>query len=252
VKKLNQVFKDWKPNTVLTNNYFDEKNIYPQLLNKYLQSEWLERIGIGAYIKYGDKVDCFGALNAIQNQLKLPIYIGGKTALNIHGMAHYVGESLPYLELYALNNARLPKWFLNYDWRIKIHYSTTNLFGNDESGITRKEIALSSILISSPEMAILELISNLPEKVSFDETYKIMENLYNLRPELLTKLLEKCNSIKVKRTFLYLAEKIGHFWFEDLKTENINLGHGKRELIKDGILDKKYLITVPRNIDDEL
>ena len=73
------------------------------------------------------------------------------------------------------------------------------------------------ILISSPERAVLELLNNLPDKISFDEANKIMEGLYNLRPDLQRELLEKCTSIKVKRLFLYLAEKADLPWLEDLE-----------------------------------
>ncbi|MFN8578842.1 MAG: type IV toxin-antitoxin system AbiEi family antitoxin domain-containing protein [Candidatus Sericytochromatia bacterium] len=252
MKKINQIFQSWKPNTVFTSNYLESNGFYRQLLNKYVHSNWLERIGKGAYIKKGDKIDLFGALNAIQEQLELPIYIGGKTALLIQGLGHYINDNIPYIELYSLNSSRLPNWFLEYNWETEIIYSTSNLFGKEIIGLERKDISSVSILISSPERAIFELLNNLNNRISFYETYKIFENLYNLRPELLNELLSKCESIKVKRLFLYFSEKSDHFWFEDLDLSRINLGSGKREIYKNGILDKKYLITVPKDLDNEI
>lgn len=251
MKKLNQIFYDWKPNTIFTSRYFEKNNISPQLLNKYLHSEWLERLGNGAYTKKGDLVDWLGGLQAIQKQLKLQIHIGGKTALTFYGLSHYINQSTPFVELYALNKARLPKWFLNHNWDNKIIYSTSNLFGNKTLGITEKKIESSTVLISTPERAIMELLNNLPAKVSFDEVYKIMEGLYNLRPELINELLENCTSIKVKRLFFFLSERVGHLWLEDLTTDKINFGHGKREIIREGVLNKKYMITVPEYLEDE-
>lgn len=249
MKKLNLIIKDWKPNTIFTSTYFQQNEIYPQLVNKYLKSNWLEKIGNGAYIKSGDSVDLFGAINAIQEQLKLPIYIGGKTALYLHGLSHYTNEKLPYIEIYSLDKTKsLPSWFINYDWKTKIIYSTTNLFKGNSIGITKKTIESLPILISSPERSIFELLNTLLGKSSFDETYKIIEGLYNLRPDLLNQLLQECSSIKVKRLFLYFAEKSEQSWSKDLEIKSINLGHGKREIFKKGILDKKYLITVPREI----
>lgn len=252
MKKINQIFQNWKPNTIFTSTYLESNGFYRQLVSKYVHSNWLDRIGNGAYVKSGDKVDFFGTLNAIQEQLSLPIYIGGKTALIIHGLGHYINDKIPYIELYSLNSSRLPNWFLEYNEETKILYSSTNLFGDDFIGIEKKEMSSVSILISSPERAIFELLNNLNDRLSFYETYKIFENLYNLRPDLLNELLVKCTSIKVKRLFLYFAEKSEQSWFEDLNLNNFSLGSGKREIYKNGILDKKYLITVPKDLDNEI
>ena len=53
-----------------------------------------------------------------------------------------------------------------------------------------------------------------------------------------------CNSIKVKRLFLYMAENILHEWFDYLNLNKINLGSGKRVISKGGKLDKKYNIVI--------
>lgn len=109
--------------------------------------------------------------------------------------------------------------------------------------ITYKEFEL---LLSSPELAAMEMLSLIPKEQSFDEATKIMEGLTTLRPQLVQSLLEECISVKVKRLFLFLAEKLEHNWFKELQIENINLGGGKRVIVKNGMLNKKYNITVPR------
>ena len=52
----------------------------------------------------------------------------------------------------------------------------------------------------------------------------------------------------MKRLFLYLSEKANHSWLEDLDLDKLDLGKGKREIMKEGILDKKYLITVHKSL----
>ena len=74
-----------------------------------------------------------------------------------------------------------------------------------------------------------------------------MENLITLRPSLVQHLLEHCTFLKVKRLFLHFAEKINHPWLKKISLEKIDLGNGKRSLFKNGILDKKYNITVPKD-----
>ena len=59
-------------------------------------------------------------------------------------------------------------------------------------------------------------------------------------------LLEQCSSIKVKRLFLYMAEKSQHDWFKYINLEKIDIGKGKRSLVKDGVFVAKYAITVPK------
>ena len=65
-------------------------------------------------------------------------------------------------------------------------------------------------------------------------------------PQKVEALLKQCSSEKVKRLFLYFAEKAEHIWFKYIKTHEIDLGKGKRSLAKNGIYVPKYQITVPK------
>lgn len=47
--------------------------------------------------------------------------------------------------------------------------------------------------------------------------------------------------------FLYLAHKHRPAWQKDIDESKINLGSGKREIVKGGQLDSRYLITVPKS-----
>jgi hypothetical protein len=74
-----------------------------------------------------------------------------------------------------------------------------------------------------------------------------MENLVTLRVEIVQQLLVICQSVKVKRLFMYMSEKCGHPWVSEIDTQSIYLGKGKRMVVQGGMYDKKYHITVPRN-----
>jgi hypothetical protein len=91
------------------------------------------------------------------------------------------------------------------------------------------------------------MLYHIPEQQGFDEAQKIMASLTTLRPDLVQNLLETCRSVKVKRLFMYMADKEEHVWFDDLDSQQLDLGSGKRVIIKDGKLDKKYGITIPRS-----
>ena len=92
----------------------------------------------------------------------------------------------------------------------------------------------------------MERLYYVPSDQGFDEAGRIMESLMSLRPKMIQTLLEHCRQIKVKRLFLYLADKLHLPWFEGLDLGRIDTGKGKRVIEANGILDKKYLITVPR------
>lgn len=253
MKKLNNILNNIKKGSVITSSYFSENNISPQLLNKYIKSNWFKSIGTGAYLRYSDSIDFYGAIYSIQSQLNKSIYIGGKTSLILQGITHFVSvNGLKNIDLKGLGYVKLPKWFDDYNWNLNINYEHCNLFDENMDKLdfcfVNKKIIDFDLIISSPERALLEMLDKIPEKESFEEAYKIMELLYTLRPDILNNLLQKCNSIKTKRIFLFLAENINHSWFEYVDISKINLGTGNRLIEKNGELNKKYMITVPKGL----
>ena len=105
------------------------------------------------------------------------------------------------------------------------------------------------MVLSTPERAILELLDEVPQKETFHQADMLMDGLVNLSPQRMTLLLQECRSVKVKRLFLWFAERHRHAWFKHLDSKKVDLGSGKRMLVRGGRLDPKYLITVPGNLD---
>jgi len=48
---------------------------------------------------------------------------------------------------------------------------------------------------------------------------------------------------------LYLADKAGHEWIDYINATNIDLGKGKRSIVRIGIYVDEYRITVPKELD---
>ena len=105
------------------------------------------------------------------------------------------------------------------------------------------------IKISTPVRAMMECLELAPKNFDLAEAYLIMEGLTSLQPSEVQKLLEACTSIKVKRLFLYFSEVSNHTWFKYLDIDKLNLGSGKRSIVKDGIYNARYRITVPQKIN---
>ena len=242
--KLNVLISNWFKGTVLTGSILKKKGYSKQLLDKYKSNRWIAQVGKGAYKLFSDNIDWLGGLYGIQSS-GYKVHAGGKTALELQGYAHYLAYKLPRSFLFGPPGLRLPKWFTNYNWDLEIVYKTTSLFQNkNDFGLTDYKHKDFTVRVSSPERAALEMMYHIPNKQGFDEALRIMENLTTLRPKLLQELLMSCSSIKVKRLFLYLAEKISLPWVKEIQTNRIDLGSGKRVIIKNGVLNKKYQITV--------
>jgi hypothetical protein len=64
-------------------------------------------------------------------------------------------------------------------------------------------------------------------------------------------LLEGCSSVKVKRLFMFLAERAGLPVVAKLARNRIDLGKGVRSIVPKGAYVAKYEIVVPRALVQE-
>ncbi len=246
--KINKLLKDWPMGTVYLSSWLANNGISSQLLNRYKKSRWLESIGTGAVIRSGDDVDYHGGIYALQTQAKLSVHVGGRTALALHGRAHYIDMAAGRAVLFGAKKESLPTWFKQKNWDASVEYYTTSFLPAD-TGLVDLERKNFSVKVSSPARAILECLYLAPKHQELFECYELMEGLNNLRPKSVQELLENCSSIKVKRLFLYMAEKLKHPWLDFADLSKVDLGSGKRSLVKNGVYIDKYKITVPKEFE---
>ncbi len=243
--KLNRLILSWPKGTVYTAEWMVEHGFGRSLIDKYKKGHWLSSLARGAYILTGDQVDWTGGLFAVQQQLKLNIHAGGKTALQLKGLAHFLSPEIKRISLFGMGQQKLPVWFKNCHQDTDLDYTMTTLF-NSEIGLSDYNCGNFTIKISSAERAIMETLYLIPQKQTFSESSLLMEHLVTLRPNLIRELLESATSIKMKRLFLYLAEKSHLPWLNQLDLSKVDIGKGKRVIISGGTLNKKYGITVPK------
>jgi hypothetical protein len=208
-KKLMGLLDNHVPGTVLLASWLEKNGISRDLQQYYLKSGWLESYEIGAFKRPNENVQWTGALNSLQRQTEIPVHVGGLTSISLQGLSHYFRMDKEPLYLFSPQYVKLPKWFLSQEWSSRIiHVKTKCLPVNSAlNDYSRDGIKLQ---ISSAERAILECLQLTPDRFDMVECYQILEGLVNLRPKLLQELLENCNSIKVKRLFLYMASKVNH------------------------------------------
>lgn len=235
------------PGTIILASWLEANGFSHDLQQRYRKSGWLQSIGVGAFKRPNEAVSWQGALYSVQKQAQLPIYIGGPTALSMLGFSHYIRTDAEPIYLFSNLKLRLPAWFKNYFLNEQISHVKTS-FLPDNLGMNDYNEKQFPLTIASPERAILECLYLTPDKMDILETYQIMSGLVNLRPGVLQELLAGCNSIKVKRLFLYMSNKANHQWAQFLEMSSVDLGQGDRSLVKNGVYDQKFHITIPREL----
>ena len=248
-KKLKSLLEQWPSGVVATSSWFKELSISGQLAQRYSKSGWIESLGRGAYKKTNDEITWYGGLVSLQQQLLLNVHLGGATALSIKGSSHYVRLGKEKIFVFSPLHQKLPKWFLNYDWGNPIEHVKTS-FLPEGLAVKKHEFGDMRIETSSTERAILECLYLSPESFDLLECYQIMEGLTTLRPKVVQELLSECSSIRVKRLFLYMADKAGLPILKHLKLDKINLGKGDRVIVQNGVYNSKYKISLPRELVD--
>ncbi len=245
--KINQLLQEHPSGIVLLSSWLVKQGYSIDLQKHYRKTRWLQSIGKGAHIRAEDKVGYEGAIYALQSQAGLTIHPGGRTALSLLGKAHYLELAVNKVVLFGGSGEKLPAWFKKHDWGVKTDYYETSFLSPD-LGLTEVEVKSFSIKVSGATRAIMECLYLAPQKQELMECFELMEGLNNLPPKQVQILLENCQSVKVKRLFLYMAEKADHGWFKYLDLKNVDLGKGKRSIVKKGVLVDKYGITVPREL----
>jgi hypothetical protein len=222
-----------------------------QLVWRYVHSGWLEPLCRGAYARSGHPVGWEGVLLGLHQLQGVPCHVGGLSALNRQGMAHYLplgGEH----RIQVMSSGKPPAWVKSVKLLQELVFSTRKLFVEDtrEKGLVPWPTGIRdwNLPISGPERAIMEILNDLGgEEYSFEHAAQVFEGLTVLRPSVASELLAACRSIKVKRLFLFFANHFNYPWARRLDTDKLNLGRGNRQVVKSGRLDKRYHITIPED-----
>lgn len=239
---IKDVLKNHPHNTVLTAEEMLRRGISRELQRSAVRSGWLTRIGTGAYTVLEEPVSLEGALWTLQNELGLSLHQGGYTVLNEkHGKTHNLNV-VRKPQVFSYRGEKIPAWFSGQ------YGSTYDLFITSflppDMGFTDYDAFNFSIRIPTVERALLEMLYLTPSVHTLQETYQVMELSTTVKPAVIQSLLEVCASIKVKRLFLYMAERAGLAWLKRIDLGAIDLGRGDREITKGGQYDKKYRIVV--------
>ena len=193
------------------------------------------------------------------------ITVGGRSALDELGYAHYLGQRR---DVHLYGRSKPPSWLAALPLDVTFHWhNSERLFPADPEnspfpppasepasflpdGFLATAGSLQwGIRLASAERALFQLLDELPSHESFHQVDKLVEGLANLSPRRLQIQLDTCRSVKVKRLFFFFADRHRHAWLDGINKQAVDLGTGKRMLVKGGKLDPTYLITVPGDLD---
>ncbi len=246
--KIQQIIKSNPHVDFMFGDWLTRQGLDAKRQHACMKSGWLTRISKGVYALNGTTPKLFHAISAYNNQLSKQCIIGAYTALELRGYSHYLSMGKPQAYLFTGRTNKLPSWMLSRDWDMTVKYMTTSFLGDNLIGVETMTVDGDCLLVSSPERAFMECL-HLPEATaSLLDLYYIMESLTTLRPQLVQSLLEACSSQKVKRLFVYMAEKAGHPWFKALKLDNVQLGTARYMVVPTGKYIAKYNMTIPKDL----
>jgi len=247
--KINRVQRLAIPRGVMSSAWLTSLGLNRTEQGNYVKSGWLERINTGIYRFKNDSPTLLGALASYGTLMNGQYRIGAHAALEMHGFTHYLELGKQQMVIFTPLEHRLPKWMTNYEWEQTLREFSTKVFDGTVGTSTMEHDGLI-LNVSSPELAIMECLLLSLEYYNLMDVYYLMEMLTSLRSSVVTQLLEQCSSVKVKRLFLYMAEKAKHPWFKRLDLSNVTLGSGTRSLAKGGTKIAKYNIVVPKELAD--
>lgn len=243
---------------IASRDWLMAKQLGRHAIDNLVKSGQLKALVKGVYSRPTGELSWQGVICSLQTMFQLDVVTGGLTALELQGFGHYMPmQGKTQVHLYA--SQALPAWLnLLFEDVVFIFHTNTELLGKTEKDTTNPNAlglyttthtwrdGMKPLLLSSPERAILEVLAGVPKCTSFEHADQLMQGMTSLSPRRLQELLEKCDNIKVRRLFLWLAERQNYPWLQKLELDKINLGSGNRMLLKGGKLNKKYKITVPK------
>lgn len=250
------------------------------LLAGYVSRGWLESPAHGVYRRPGPPLKWQHVVTSLGRVLTPPPHVGGLSALELRGYAHFLKpRGLGAIELYSDHS--LPGWVrkLSLPERFYEHRNRLFLFADVPANALQDAASAAVSPIYSmnpaeytlglvaepwgawdvplacalPERAMLEFLNEVPARQSLEHAELLMQGLLDLNSKRVLALLAACRSIKVKRLFLALAARQSFQWVRPVLAAanrgEVELGSGKRSLMKGGKLDPTYLISVPESSD---
>ena len=233
--KLQKILTNYMPGEpLLTKGLSRSKPGIYQYLYALKKRQWLLSLGYGAFMIKGHKLSLFGALYALQRQTRAPVHIGGLWAIALLAPKMLWNQKESF-ETFTGNGvfapARFvwPKWCKTMDWDLEVAWSSVTFLPKNY-GFTFYRLPqwpATRIKISNPPRALLEALYLAHSHEDLLKVYDLINAIKWLSASYCQRLLEGCQSFRVRRLFLALSDYAEGSWLEKLDVTQIALGTTK-------------------------
>lgn len=236
MSRLNELYRKLKPGSPTTSEDLANLGVSADLAVHYVRAGWLKRLARGVYARPDTPLEQRPSLLLLERRLK-GLHVGGKSALDWHGVRHNVTQQ-PKLQLYGWASGPLPAWFTD---SFPSNYHRLRLFDEQPSSllrVSRFQRKADSPLVSDPERAALELLSDVGVRQPLDEARDLIAGVPSLRAAVLQELLIRCKQVKTVRLCLTLGRDLNLPWAAKLDPKRLPTGSEQRWVgrSKEGLL----------------
>lgn len=189
-----------------------EAGVSNALAAKYVQSGWLERLDRGVYQFAGESLEQERTLRFLEGRVP-GLHVAGKSALARHGYRHNLALDESTL-IWGEGRASLPVWVKG---RFRLRFATRHLFEDSlplEDRVSRLPDALKGPLVSLPEIALLEMLSEVGVSEGVEESRHIMESMVRIRGSYMCQAIASCRMVKAVRLCALWAHDFRLEWAE--------------------------------------
>jgi hypothetical protein len=212
--KLNSLYAHFAAGTPLSSEDLTALGVSPDLTIYYVRAGWLRRLARGIYCLPDDSPALHPSITLLQRSFE-GLHVSGKSALEWHGMHHQVPQQ-PILHLRGWQAGHLPEWFTE---RFPAEYHRNRLFEESPDAplqVQPFENGKDAPLISMPERALLEVLSEVGLRESLQDARELVQRSYSLHGDILLDLLKRCASVKTVRLCLQLGREFAQPWINEL------------------------------------
>jgi hypothetical protein len=210
----------------LSTQLLQERGLSAKQVVRLAEGGWLRRLGRGVYLLPGDELNRDAALAWLGTQVP-GLHVAGKTALGWRGVRHNLSFK-ERLVLWGDVPTTLPDWFTEV---FPAAYQATHLFDDTlpaAVGLAPLPGGRADLLVSAPERAVLELLSDVGKSQGLEEARHLVEGARSLRMDIMDTLLGHLKRIKVARLAHAFADDLGLSWGELARRHSERLGGGRR------------------------
>jgi Transcriptional regulator, AbiEi antitoxin, Type IV TA system/Transcriptional regulator, AbiEi antitoxin N-terminal domain len=236
MSKLNKLYGRLKPGSPVTSEELAAGGISADLAVHYVRAGWLIRLARGVYARPDTPLDLHASLLLLERRVE-GLHVGGKSALDWHGFRHNLAQHSE-LRLYGWASGPVPAWFAE---RFPNTYHRLRLFEERPGAllrVSRFQRKVDGPLVSEPERAVLELLSDVGVRQPLEEARELLAGVPSLRAAVLQELLTRCKQVKTVRLAVSLGRELNLPWAAKLEPTRLPSGSQQRWVgrSKEGLL----------------